>query len=256
MKNISHLLAAIFLTTAFHFCSNNSVGSTTAENDFISVNGPTSIQGDLGTTGTATVTIKAKDFDGDVEISLDRSELDETATDSDIEVSISTNELTLAANESQTVTISYHIRASSPAFDDGKIDIKVKIPSKDEELIVSIPVQVNPVCEIELSVDDSDVHSWKTPDGEVAIINFKAYDGDLTLRFVNLDDEAHEVHSNGKAGGAFPHQDEPGMQPSGEEGDTYEVVVNQEATVDTKYYCHSSPIDSVMNPVLTLTFNN
>jgi plastocyanin len=64
-----------------------------------------------------------------------------------------------------------------------------------------------------------------------------------SVRFVNLDQTRHRIHSDsGNAG--FPHEPSPGMDPAleGEQGGSYAVTIDR--TGGFNYYCHEHQVGS------------
>lgn len=250
MKTTQKITLTALAFLFMQFCSSSTGGGGSAENEFIDVTGPTSIEKNLATTGTATITVTAKDFDGDVQLELDRSKIDdEFQAGTDIELSLSTDQVTVVANQSQAVTLTYTIKGSAPSFK-SKLTINLTIPSKNETLKVEVPFEVRAIYESRLYVT-AGVHEFDKP----LIENFRAHEGDLKLIFINMDPLAtHRIHSSPGSGAAFDHQDVDmtAAASEGEDGGTYEVIADQSGA-DTSYYCHTH---GTGDGVWVMTFNN
>jgi len=211
------------------------------------------INSNLGIVQSHTILIDSKNYSGEVPLSIDRSALDQAySAGSDIVFSLDSARADLTAGQLTPVNININVLGSAPSFlssangGQGEIKLISTRPDTMEATTLSIPMTVNAIYEVILSVDGggAGMHRWSQPASET----FRKHDGDLVIRFINSDTTVHRFHSTGEA---FPH--EPDNPPA---GGTYEVIVDQTAR-DTTYYCHTHDDENISgNGPRILSFGN
>jgi hypothetical protein len=185
---------------------------------------------DLGKTIDLTANITASNtFSGTVSLTAEHEELDAIDLRSAIQVTVTPASLSLAPDETKQISIQVKIGTLAPSFVGEHFHVvgtEVVSTGEPAQAVTMGRLNVNAVFET-LIYGGPAPENWSG----TRTTEFISHTGGLKVRFINLDSQAHRVHSSG----AIPHQAND-MAPM---GGVYEVVVPAGAQTSASSYCHS-----------------
>ncbi len=215
----------------------------------------------LGEKKTFTLMVKALgDFIGPVQLSVDKTDLDNLyKAGADIKFMITPSQLTLAANETQTIEVEVNVTSRSPSFKSvsagggGHFSVVGQADFGGQAISASmdVPLGVDPTYEVHI-LKNGVPHTYDQPTrGELSQTEIRNHVGGLTLRFVNYDTaETHVMHGSG----LIPHQSTGSPMAkapvAGEPGGSYVVKVTSTTKATGIYYCHNHESSALQRVIL------
>ena len=190
------------------------------------------------------------DFSGEVEILVERDELDLVDNSNGVAISVTPSRVNLQKGQTQYVNLRVETRSQAPDFNDHFHLVAREAGVANPRLSTSVVAyKINPIIEV-------DLHGGAAPEVYAPMFSsllVKPHVGGVTVRFINRDsDQTHIIHGQG----AIPHQNTgtPLARANGNTpGGVYEVkVTSTTANLVGQFYCHSHESGAQAR---SLTFN-
>jgi hypothetical protein len=195
------------------------------------------ITSSLGTSRIVTGRLAAaRDFEGSVNFSVNRTALDALGAGSDIIITPVPAQIPLKPGEVKTFSVSVEIRTRSPSFTNSFFQLIATevTPSADKQIInTQIGLTIQNVYEI-LLVGGNPPEVWSAP----ASAAFRSHAAGLRVRFVNMD--LTHTHSIQGTGAVPPQTGVMAAATPTSPGGNYEFTIMPAAGAATgTFYCNS-----------------
>lgn len=170
------------------------------------------------------------DFNGTVNLSIDRTQLNAKDLENNVNISIQPSSLQMSAGQSNSFVVTITTDTMSPSFDLSNVSIIVKDAAGErDDVTTNLSLKVEPIFEVKmLGASDVPDQRW---DPAVNNVSFRDHSAGLKLRFINTDTQGHVVHGDG----AIPHGS---IGNPLQQGQAYEVDIEAGTVDDASFYYH------------------
>ncbi len=171
----------------------------------------------------------AKDFEGSVDLTIERDEIDAIDMKGGVLTTLAPAVLILSPGETKQIAVHIETMTTAPSFSNEHFHVVATESggaTAPAQSVNTTKLTVSPVYEI-MIIGGPAPENWSAP----RTASFASHAAGLLIRYINMDTIAHRVHS----GGAIPHGGTD-MSPM---GGRYEVTVPPGAQTSASFYCHS-----------------
>lgn len=206
----------------------------------------------LGVSKVFNLTLNAApDFEGDVNLTIDRAMLDTIDTKARVGTQLNMATVHLTPGSSTSVPIMVTTNTQAPDFSSHFTVMATQMGGAASSSTTDVPLQVEPIYDVFLHGGKAP-ETWDAANPAGTTTNFSSHTAGVTINYYNMDTAStHIIHGNG----AVPHQNtatplkvSPG---GGVAGGLYTVQLTGTTVQNGSFYCHTHESSSVARAVMT-----